>query len=64
MASVSTSVWFRRGRSAGDKPGVVIARGAVVEASNLVWPAGATDAQKATAITELEARGIVVRTSL
>ena len=50
--------------TAGDKPGVVIARGAVVEASSLVWPAGSTDAQKATATTELEARGIVVRTSL
>jgi len=50
--------------TAGDKPGVVIARGAVVEASSLVWPAGATDAQKATAIAELDARGIVVRTSL
>lgn len=50
--------------TAGDKNGVVIARGAVLESTALVWPAGATDAQKTTAIAELEARGIVVRTSL
>lgn len=50
--------------SAADKKGVVIARGAVVDAASLVWPNGATDAQKATALADLEARGIVARTSL
>jgi hypothetical protein len=50
--------------SAADAPGVVIARGAVVDADLLVWPAGITDAQKATALTELEARGIVARSAL
>lgn len=48
----------------GDKPGVVIARGAVVELSELAWPAGITDAQKATALDELTALGIVPRASL
>ncbi|MBS1186690.1 MAG: hypothetical protein H6R04_708 [Burkholderiaceae bacterium] len=44
--------------------GTVIARGAAVESTALVWPAGATDAQKAAAIDELNARGIVVRAAL
>lgn len=50
--------------TAADKKGVVLARGAVVDAASLVWPAGATDAQKATALADLEARGIVARVSL
>lgn len=50
--------------TAGEARGVVIARGACVEASALVWPAGITDAQKSVAITQLEVRGIVVRTAL
>ncbi len=50
--------------SAGDRKGVVIARGAALESTALIWPASASDAQKATAITELDARGIVVRASL
>jgi hypothetical protein len=48
--------------SAADAPGVVLARGpAVVSESALVWPAGATDPQKAAAIAQLVALGIVVR---
>jgi len=50
--------------SAADKAGVVIPRGAVVDADLLVWPAGITDAQKATALSELEARGVVARAAL
>jgi len=42
----------------------VLARGAVVDVAGLVWPVGATDAQKAAALDELEARGIVARAAL
>ncbi len=45
--------------AAGDLPGVVIARGAIINSNALVWPAGATDPQKAGALAELEALGIV-----
>ncbi|MCY1404100.1 hypothetical protein D3C76_857820 [compost metagenome] len=45
--------------SAGDTPGLLIARGATVALDELVWPAGITDAQKATALDELTAQGIV-----
>ncbi|TBV10253.1 head decoration protein [Stutzerimonas kirkiae] len=48
----------------GDQPGVVIARGAVVELTELAWPEGITDAQKANALDELTALGIVPRASL
>jgi len=48
----------------GDTPGVVIARGATVAIDALIWPAALTDAQKATAFTRLEARGIVARAPL
>lgn len=50
--------------TAADKPGVMIARGAVVELSELVWPAGITEPQKATALDELNALGIVARAAL
>jgi len=50
--------------SAADKKGVVLPRGAVVDVAGLVWPVGATDAQKAAALDELEARGIVARVAL
>jgi len=50
--------------TAGDKPGVVIARGAVVALAELAWPAGITEAQKVTAQDELAALGIVARTAL
>lgn len=44
-------------------PGTVIARGAVVEETELVWPI-MTAPQLAAALATLEARGIVVRASL
>lgn len=48
----------------GDRPGLLIARGAVVDPNELVWPAGFTDAPKATALDELDALGIVARAAL
>lgn len=48
----------------GDAPGVVIARGAVLDLNELTWPAGITDAQKTTALDELAALGIVARAAL
>lgn len=50
--------------TAADTSGVVIARGAVVESTEMLWPAGATDPQKATALDELNALGIVARAAL
>lgn len=42
-----------------------LARGpAIVHAESIVWPAGATDNQKATALAALEAKGIVARTGI
>lgn len=46
-----------------DTRGVVIARGAVVNLNALIWPTAITDVQKAAALAELDARGIVARTS-
>ncbi|MGO3029531.1 head decoration protein [Pseudomonas helleri] len=48
----------------GDAPGVVIARGAVVDSAELLWPAGITDAEKTIALGELNALGIVARAAL
>lgn len=45
----------------GERPGVVIARGAAVALDALVWPAGITDVQKAAALAQLAAQGIVAR---
>lgn len=50
--------------TAGDKLGVAIKRGAVVDQDELVWPAGATDIQKAAALAQLDERGIVVKTTI
>lgn len=48
--------------SAADADAVVIARAAAVNLNKLVWPAGITSAQKATAISQLkQAAGILVR---
>lgn len=47
-----------------DAPGVVIARGAVVDSAELLWPAGITDAEKTIALGELNALGIVARAAL
>lgn len=47
--------------SSGDKPGVIIARHAVCSDKGLVWPASITGPQKATAISQLKALGVLVR---
>jgi len=47
--------------TAGDQPGVIVARHAICSAQGLVWPASITDPQKATAISQLKALGILVR---
>lgn len=41
--------------------GVIIARGAMLADHAVVWPANITEEQKAEAIKQLEARGIIVR---
>jgi len=43
---------------------VVIERGAVVAENELVWPDAATDVQKATAIDDLAALGIVAKVQI
>lgn len=48
--------------AAADIPGVMIARQAIVQSSKLIWPSGATTAQKAVALAELAAKGIIVNT--
>lgn len=50
--------------SEGERPAVLIARGAAVAIEGLVWPEGITDAQKSTALTELEALGIIAKEQL
>ncbi|HOX49880.1 MAG TPA: head decoration protein [Fibrobacteria bacterium] len=50
--------------SASDQDLEILARGAVVNSSQLVWPAGATDAQKASALSTLKRLGIVARASI
>ena len=50
--------------SAADTSGVVIARGAVVDSAELLWPAGITDAEKAIALDQLNALGIVAHAAL
>ncbi len=42
---------------------LLIARHAMVASQSLVWPAGITPAQKAAAILQLQARGVLVRTA-
>ena len=42
-------------------PGVVITRDAVVQGAKLQWPTGASAGQKAVAVAQLLARGVVVR---
>jgi len=44
--------------------GLVIARGAVVAAEELCWPDDITEPEKAAALAELEARGIVAGAAL
>jgi len=50
--------------TAADTSGVVIARGAVVDSAELLWPAGITDAEKAIALDQLNALGIVAPAAL
>ena len=45
--------------TAADTVGLAIPRGATLDIDELVWPEGITEAQKATALAELESRGIV-----
>lgn len=54
-------LWARADASTADAAIVVIARDAEVKADALIWPAGITTEQKATAITQLNALGIVLR---
>ena len=45
-----------------DAPGVIIVRGpAIVNRHEIVWPEGITEAQTTTALTALEALGIIQR---
>lgn len=50
--------------STGTQPGEVVARAAGVMSGHLAWPEDITDAQKATAIAELAAAGVIVRTNI
>lgn len=55
-------LWAGVDATAADALGVVILRGpAIVNRSELIWPAGATDAQITAAITALAALGILLR---
>jgi len=47
--------------SAADTDGVAIVRDAEITATNLVWPSGTTTAQKAAALAQLKALGIIER---
>ena len=47
--------------TAATTPAVIIARHALVAQPALVWPSGITAAQIATALSQLEQRGIVAR---
>ncbi|WP_157314568.1 head decoration protein [Chitinibacter sp. GC72] len=42
---------------------LLIARHAIVARQTLIWPSGISAAQKTTALNQLEARGILARTS-
>jgi hypothetical protein len=48
--------------AASDIGGVAIVRDAEIVASRMVWPSGATAAQKAVAVIQLAALGIIIRT--
>jgi hypothetical protein len=47
--------------SGGDVPGVAIVKDAAITEDNLIWPGGATAGQKAAALEQLRARGIIGR---
>lgn len=47
-----------------DQPGTVIARGAVLDASELIWPQAITPEQKDLTLGQLNSLGIVARATL
>ena len=47
--------------SAADAEGVTLVRDSIVITTDLVWPDGATEAQKSQALSELKALGIITR---
>ena len=47
--------------TAADQPGVIIARHAICSDKGLLWPGSITAPQKAAAISQLKALGILVR---
>jgi len=47
--------------TAGDQPGVTVARHVLCSDKGLVWPAGITGPQKTAAINQLKTLGILVR---
>jgi hypothetical protein len=47
--------------TAGDQPGVIVARHAICSDKGLTWPASITAPQKAAAISQLKTLGILVR---
>lgn len=55
-------LWAGVDASAADAPGVVVLRGpAIVNRHEIVWPAGATEAQITAATTALATIGIILR---
>ena len=48
--------------SLADTTSIAITRHAILKETSLVWPAGITAPQKATAIAQLKAAGILIRT--
>jgi len=47
--------------TAGDQPGVIVARHAICSDKGLTWPGSITGPQKAAALSQLKALGILVR---
>jgi hypothetical protein len=47
--------------ASADAKGLILARHGIVADHALVWPGGITNAQKTAAISQLEAKGILVR---
>lgn len=46
-----------------DLPGIIVGRHAILDLNSIVWPTGITGGQKTTAIAQLKAAGILLRTS-
>lgn len=61
-AQVAAAILYRAvDATSADTPAVITARASVVDSAKLAWPAGITAAQKATALAQLTAAGIVAR---